>query len=284
MSKKENTEMSFLDHLEELRWHLIRSVASIFIFAILAFIFNTFIFDQIILAPKNPNFITNRLFCMMGSFINNPENKIFYAVSSFMNHPDLCINNKPFQIINTAMAGQFNMDMIAAIVMGLIVAFPYVFWEFWTFVTPALQSKERQYARWAVISASGLFFIGILFGYYLITPLSIHFLGTYAVSSQVLNQIQLTSYISTLLSITLASGVIFELPIVVFFLSKIGLLTPQFMRKYRRHAIVIILIIAAIITPPDIFSQTLVAIPLYALYEVSIFLSALVTRKKRVQS
>jgi len=269
MDKKENTEMSFLDHLEVLRWHLIRSVSAIFIFAIIAFIFDTFIFDQIILAPKNPSFVTNQLFCHLGEYLHKP---------------DLCINNKPFQIINTAMAGQFNMDMIAALVSGLILAFPYVFWEFWSFVTPALESKERRYARWAVVSASGLFFIGVLFGYYLITPLSIHFLGSYSVSNQVLNQIQLASYITTLLSVTLASGVIFELPIVVFFLSKIGILTPTFMRKYRRHAIVIILIIAAIITPPDVFSQTLVAIPLYALYEVSIFLSALVVKQKSQRS
>jgi sec-independent protein translocase protein TatC len=284
MTEKQNTEMSFLDHLEELRWHLIRSVAAIFILAVVAFVYDTFIFDQIILAPKNPQFITNQLFCSMGSYINNPEHKFFYTVSSIMRHPDLCINTKPFQIINTAMAGQFNMNMIVAIVAGLILAFPYVFWEFWRFITPALQTNERKYARWAVLSTSGLFFIGVLFGYYVITPLSIHFLGSYTVSAQVLNQIQLTSYISTILSVTLATGAIFELPVIVFFLSKIGLLTPQFMRKYRRHAIIIILIIAAIITPPDIFSQILVSIPLLILYEVSIFISALVLKKHTVQS
>jgi sec-independent protein translocase protein TatC len=265
MAKKEGKDMSFLDHLEVLRWHIIRSVAVVFILAVTAFFFHAFIFDQIILAPKNASFITNRLFCELGEHLHKPS---------------LCINSKPFQIINISMAGQFNMHMVSSMVAGLILGFPYVFWEIWSFIQPALQTNERKYARWAVAATSILFMIGILFGYYLITPLSVDFLGSYSVSDQVTNQIQLTSYISTILSVTLASGLVFELPIVVYFFSKIGLLSPRFMRKYRRHAIVIILIIAAIITPPDVFSQILVTIPLLTLYELSILISAYVVRKQ----
>lgn len=172
------------------------------------------------------------------------------------------------------------MHVMSSLVIGLIFAFPYVFWEFWRFISPALMSNEKKHARWAVFSSSMLFLLGVLFGYYLILPLSVHFLGTYIVSEQVLNQINLTSYISTTMSVVLASGVVFELPIVMYFLSKIGLVTPQFLRKYRKHAIVIVLIVAAIITPPDIFSQILVSIPLLILYEVSILLSASIQRKQ----
>lgn len=265
MSEEAPKEMSFLEHLEELRWHIVRSVSAIFIFAVAAFIFSGFIFDHIILAPKNPDFFTNRIFCQLAEKFNTPS---------------ICINNRPLQLINISMSGQFNMHVMSSLVIGLILAFPYVFWEFWRFISPALMSNEKKHARWAVFSSSFLFLLGVLFGYYLILPLSVHFLGTYIVSEQVLNQINLTSYISTTMSVVLASGVVFELPIVMYFLSKIGLVTPQFLRKYRKHAIVIVLIVAAIITPPDIFSQILVSIPLLILYEVSILLSASIQRKQ----
>lgn len=269
MAKKntnENIEMGFLDHLEVLRWHLIRSFLSIIIFAIAAFIFRNFIFDTIILAPKSPDFFTNTTLCKFGNYINMPA---------------LCINSKPFQIINIKMAGQFSTHIMVSFVVGLIAAFPFVFWEIWRFIKPALYSNEKQHARGAVFFSSALFILGVLFGYFIIVPLSLDFLGTYNVSSQVLNQINLDSYISTFTSVVLASGVVFELPILIYFLSKAGLVSPDFLKRYRKHALVIILILAAIITPPDIFSQILVSMPLIILYEVGIIISKRVTKKDK---
>lgn len=265
MAKKKSEEMSFLDHLEELRWRLIRSVLAIFIAAVLAFIFKDIIFDQIILAPKNPEFWTNRMFCELGEYLSTDG---------------LCINQAPLEIISMQMAGQFNMHMWVSLISGLIIAFPYVFYEFWSFIAPALKSKERKYANGAVFFSSFLFLTGVVFGYFMIVPLTVHFLGSYSVSPEVINTINLSSYISTLTSVTVASGAIFELPIVVYFLTKIGLVTPDFMKKYRKHSIVVIFILAAIITPPDIFSQTLVAIPLIVLYEVSIVISKRVVKNR----
>jgi sec-independent protein translocase protein TatC len=263
--KKGEKEMSFLEHLEELRWHIIRSVLAIVFFMIVAFIFKSFIFDHIILAPKNPAFFTNRMLCHLGELLKTTA---------------LCINTKPLNLININMSGQLTTHFAVAMVAGLILAFPVVLWEFWQFFKPALRSNEAKYAKGAVFAASMLFFTGVIFGFYMLAPLSIHFLSTYEISSDVVNQINIRSYIGTLTSICLATGLVFELPIIAFFLTKIGVVTPTFMRKYRKHAIVVIFIIAAIITPPDVFSQTLVAIPLLILYEVSILISARVMKQK----
>lgn len=263
-SDKEN-EMTFLEHLEELRWHIIRSFLSVFVMAIVAFIFKDIIFDKIILAPKDPDFLTNRLLCSLGEMVDIKA---------------LCINNKPFDIINIKMAGQFTTHIAISLIAGVIIAFPYIFWEFWRFFRPALYENEYSHARGAVFFSSVLFLTGVLFGYFIIAPLSIHFLSSYTVSEQVSNQIFLRSYIGTITSISLASGVIFELPIVIYFLSRIGLVTPVFLKKYRRHSIVVILLLAAIITPPDIFSQVLVCLPLLVLYEISIFISRRVERRR----
>jgi len=165
-------------------------------------------------------------------------------------------------------------------VAGIILAFPFIIREFWSFFRPALHTSEAKHARGAVLASTLLFFTGVMFGYFMLTPLSIHFLTSYEISTDVVNQINIRSYIGTLSSICLATGLVFELPIIAFFLTKIGIVTPAFMRKYRRHSILVIFIMAAIITPPDIFSQTLVAIPLMILYEISIFISAGVIRSK----
>jgi sec-independent protein translocase protein TatC len=178
------------------------------------------------------------------------------------------------------MSGQITTHIVVALVAGLILAFPVVIREFWMFFKPALHSNEAKYARGAVLASSLLFFVGVLFGYFILAPLSIHFLSSYRISSDVVNQINVRSFIGTITSICLATGVVFELPIVAFFLTKIGIITPTFMRKYRKHAIVVIFVVAAIITPPDVFSQTLVAIPLLILYEVSILISARVMKQK----
>ena len=268
MIKKNANEMSFLQHLEEFRWHLVRSILAVVLFAILAFIFKDIIFDKIILAPKSPGFFTNRMFCLLGNLIHIEK---------------LCINSKPFQVINIQMAGQFMTHIMISILCGIIVGFPYIFWEFWRFLRPALYHKEKNYAHGAVFYSSILFILGVLFGFYLICPLSVHFLGSYTVSDQVLNQINLRSYISTVASITLASGIIFELPIMVYFLTKVGLVTPGFLRKYRRHSIIVILLLSAIITPPDIFSQVMVCLPLLVLYEIGIKISKGIIKKEEAR-
>jgi len=263
--KNANGEMTFLQHLEELRWHIIRSILAIVIMAIVAFKFSRFIFDDILIAPQNAGFFTNHILCKLAALTHSPS---------------LCINTKPLKLINTLLFGQFSIDMKVSAIGGFILASPYVFWEFWRFLAPAFLSNERKHARGAVFYISSLFFVGVLFGYYIIVPFTIHFLGTYSVSNQVDNLISINSYFSTVSSSALASGLIFELPVITYFLSKIGLVTPKFMRKYRRHAIIVILIVAAVISSPDVISQIMVAIPLIFLYEISIWVSSAVYRRK----
>ncbi len=263
--KKRQGEMSFLEHLEELRWHIIRSVLAIMVMAVLAFIFKDFIFNSIIFKPKTPGFWTNRMFAQFGDFIGSEAIKI---------------NQQDLQLISIKMAGQFLTHIWTALVAGFIVASPIVFFEFWRFIKPALYENEKKHASGAVFFTSVLFSLGVLFGYYLIVPLSIHFLGSYSISGEVTNQININSYISTVVSISFASGVVFLLPIFVFFLSKVGLLTPGFMKRYRKHAYVLMLLLSAIITPPDVFSQLMVAFPLVFLYEIGIFISKRIEKKR----
>jgi sec-independent protein translocase protein TatC len=259
------TEMSFLDHLEELRWHIIRSALAIMLFAVIAFIMKDFIFNSIILKPRTPEFWTNRMFAQMAEYLGTEA---------------IRINQKPLELISIQIAGQFLTHIWVSIIAGFVIAAPVVFWEFWKFIKPALYDTERRYAGGAVFFTSVLFIMGIMFGYYLIVPLSVHFLGTYNVSGEVVNQINLRSYIGSVTSISLASGVVFLLPIFTYFLSKVGILTPQFMKTYRKHSYVVMLLLSAIITPPDIFSQVMVFIPLFILYEVSIIISRTIVKKR----
>ena len=257
--------MSFLEHLEELRWHIIRSILAIVIFMILAFIFKNVIFNTIILAPKNPAF---------------HNKQVALPARGISEYHCIMYQYKTLNLINIKMSGQLTTHITVSMVAGLILAFPVILWEFWQFFKPALRPNEARYAKGAVFAASMLFFTGVLFGFFMLAPLSIHFLSSYEISEDVVNQINVRSYIGTLTSICLATGLVFELPIIAFFLTKIGLITPKFMRTYRKHAIVVIFIISAIITPPDVFSQTLVAIPLLILYEISILISAKVMKQK----
>ncbi|MFA5416866.1 MAG: twin-arginine translocase subunit TatC [Bacteroidales bacterium] len=264
--KKVKTEkvMTFWDHLEELRWHILRSLVAVILIASIAFMNRTLVFDFIILGPSTSDFITNRVLCLAGQWLNVEA---------------LCIKDMKLQIINISMSGQFLTHMYISMVAGFILAFPYVLWEIWRFVRPAMHENERKYSTGGVIISSTLFLLGVLFSYFLIVPLTVNFLGTYQVSERVFNQISLTSYISTVVSVTFAVGVAFELPILVFFLTKIGIITPDFLKKNRKYMYVILLIVAAIITPPDVFSQILVVIPLIGLYELSIAVSKRVYKK-----
>jgi len=187
-----------------------------------------------------------------------------------------------FNLINLTMAGQFSMHIIVSFVAGIILAFPYILYEIWRFIQPAFKKAEKNYAKGLVFWGSFLFLSGVAFGYYVITPLSVQFLGGYTVSELVTNQISLKSYISTVTTITLSTGLVFQLPILVYFLSKLGFVTPLLMKTYRRHATVAVLLLSAIITPPDITSQVLVSIPLLFLYEISIFISKMVEKKEKI--
>ncbi|VXB94842.1 twin-arginine translocase subunit TatC [Maribacter litoralis] len=270
MSSKATTppnEMSFLDHLEELRWHLIRSVLAVVIIGSIAFLMKDFIFDTVIFGPKKMDFPTYKLFCDIATY--------FGFDSAF------CADKLPFTIQSRLMSGQFSAHIWTSIWAGFIIGFPYVLYEMWKFISPGLYEKERRNSRGFIFIASFLFFLGVLFGYYVVSPLSINFLGTYQVSSEVTNEFDLASYISTVRASVIACGVLFELPIIIFFLTKIGLVTPEIMRKYRKIALVVVLILSAVITPPDVASQIIVAIPVLILYQVSIYISAMVLRKER---
>ncbi len=265
--RDQKAEMSFLDHLEVLRWTLIRSTLFIFVFGLIAFIFKDFIFDEIILKPKDPDFFTYRFMCSLSK--------------KFGAEDGLCINEIPFVVQSRTMSGQFNAHVWTAIAVGFIMAFPFIIWEIWKFIKPGLYDNEKKYARVFIFVSSVLFFVGVLFGYYIITPLSVNFLGSYRVAEEVKNNIDLASYISLIKSSCLASGFIFELPVIVYFLTKLGLITPEFLKEKKKYAIVLVLILSAVITPPDVISQVIVFIPLYILYEFSILISKIVYKKEQ---
>ena len=222
MAQKVAGEMSFLEHLEELRWHLIRATLGILVAGTLAFIMKDFIFGTIIFGPKDLSFPTYRMLCKAATFIGVNTN--------------FCGDELPFIIQNRTMAGQFSAHIWTSITAGFVIAFPYVLYEFWKFISPGMYENERKGAKGFIFVSSMLFFMGVLFGYYVVTPLSINFLGTYQVADVVDNQIDLGSYIGLLRASVLASGLIFELPIIIYFLTKVGLVTPEFLRKYRKYA------------------------------------------------
>lgn len=268
MGASEEREMSFLEHLEELRWHIIRSMIAIFVFAIAAFVFRNFIFTNIIFAPSRIEFFTYQMLCRLSDLTGSDV---------------LCIQELPFIIQSRQMTGQFTMAITVSAVLGLVVSFPYVFWEFWSFISPGLYSKERKLSRGAVFFVSLLFTMGILFGYYIVSPLSINFLSNFRLDESVANEFDIISYVNTITMLILACGILFQLPIVVLFLTKAGIATPELMKQYRRHSIVVILVLSAILTPPDPMSQILIALPLVLLYQVSIYISKVVIRRQKEQ-
>jgi len=272
-SNHKQNQMSFLEHLEILRFILMRIVGVVVLLSIAVFTFKEWVFNKIVFAPLSSQFWTYEKLCIATQRINE-------IIPSVIDADAGCFGELTLQVIAPKMTTQFMTAMLVAFIGGVIFSFPYIVWEIWKFIKPALYSKEQKKAQGIVWWTSLLFGMGILFGYYFIAPMSIHFLGNFSISSQVQNLPSLNSYMGILASTTLASGVIFELPILVYFLSKIGLLTPEFMRNYRKHAFVITLLLAAIITPPDVFSQILICIPIVILYEVSIYISRFVQRQK----
>jgi sec-independent protein translocase protein TatC len=261
MQDSQNAEMSFIDHVEELRWHIIRAVIAVLIFTIIAFSFMDFIFHHILLGPVRPDFWTYQQLCKLGD--------------------GLCIKEINFRMQNRTMAGQFNMHIVAAFVSGIVIAFPYIFWEFWSFIKPGLHPTERKYASGAVLFVTTLFTLGILFGYYMVTPLSVNFLINYQLDPSIENIIDISSYITFVCMLVIGSGLMFQLPVIIYILTRIGIVGPVFLRKFRKHAIIGIFIVAAIVTPsPDLITQSIVAVPLIILYELSIFISAAVASRK----
>ena len=259
-------EMSFLDHLEELRWHLIRSTIAVVLIGSVAFLMKKFIFDTLLLGPSQMSFPTYRMFCDIAT--------------SFGFDSAFCADKLPFTIQSRQMAAQFSAHIWTSIWAGVIVGFPYILYELWKFISPGLRDNERKNSRGFILIASLLFFMGVLFGYYIVAPLSINFLGTYQVSELVLNEFDLDSYIGTIKAAVLACGVLFELPIIIYFLTKVGLVTPEIMKKYRKIALVVVLILSAVITPPDVASQIIVSIPVLILYQVSIYISKIVLKRE----
>ncbi|TDO19487.1 twin-arginine translocase subunit TatC [Pedobacter duraquae] len=266
--KSLEAEMSFFDHIDVLRKHLLRALLVVVIFTGLAFWFYEFIFNTVIMGPKKPDFWTYRMMCKLAAH--------FPSLGS-----DFCITKIGGKIINTEMAGQFTLQINSCVMTGIIFGIPYLLFELWLFIKPALHEKERQNASGFVFFASSLFIIGILFGYYIICPLSINFLTSFSVSPDIENTFTIDSYLSSVATLTIGTGIIFELPVVIYILSKFGIMTPKFMRASRRYAAVIILVIAAVVTPtPDVITMMVVAFPLFILYELSIFISANIERKK----
>lgn len=266
MAKKELREMSFLDHLEELRWLLVRSSAAILIMAIATFFVSDYIFDQIIFGPTNVDFITYRFFCDLSHQLGFVDS--------------ICVTELPFIIQNTNMEGQVSILIWTCITAGFILAFPFILWQVWQFISPALYEKERKHTLLFIFTASLLFFVGVLFGYFVIVPMSVNFFATFSISSVIKNEFNVDSYISLIKTAVIACGLFFELPIIIYFLTKLGLVTPEFLRNYWKYAVVIMLIVAAIITPPDVVSQVIVTIPMLVIYEASILISKVVIRNK----
>ncbi|MEM6378335.1 MAG: twin-arginine translocase subunit TatC [Bacteroidota bacterium] len=264
----DGNEMSFLDHLEELRWHILRSLAAISITGIVLFIFGGWLFDAVIFGPTHDTFISYRVICNLSEQLGLGDS--------------MCFGPPEFNPISVGVAENFIMSIKVSFIMGFFVAFPYVFYQIWSFIRPGLYKNERIATRGIVAICSFLFIIGVLFGYYIISPFAINFLVGYTIPG-VTNSPTLSSFVTYMIMFTAPAGLIFELPIVVYFLSKVGLVTPDVMRTYRRHAIIAVLILAALITPPDVVTQFLIGIPLFILYEISIFVSRRVVKKEEAK-
>ncbi|HKO79825.1 MAG TPA: twin-arginine translocase subunit TatC [Chitinophagaceae bacterium] len=269
-NKSGSEEMSFIDHLEELRWHLIRSVIAIGICAIVFFIYVREIVNDILLAPAQDNFITYKWFCDLSHAIGLGDS--------------ICMKGVKVSFLSTQLTGQFISSFTISFVGGFVVAFPYIFWEFWRFIKPALSEKEKRNTGGVIFWVSLLFFGGVAFGYYVLTPFMVNFYFSYSLSPLIEIKPTFSDYLENLIYTTVGIGVLFQMPLLVMILAKIGIVTGKFLRKYRRHAFVIIIIAAAIITPStDPFSLAIVAIPLYILFEASIILASRINKKQDKQ-
>jgi len=256
----EDQPMSFLDHLEELRWRLLRAAVAVIIFSTVIWIYQREIMENVFLNMVDPHFITFELLCK---------------------YLGVCVDQIHVDFQSTTLAGQFSYALMMSIMGGVVLAFPYIFYQLWSFIKPGLKGNEKDMAKGIVFYVSLLFFLGILFGYYIVAPLSVQFFGAFQITPEIKTDVTIASYMSTILSTVFYTGLFFLFPIVTFLLVKIGLFTPDFLIKYRKHAIVVILILAAVITPPDVISQVIVTIPIYLLFEVSILVAKRVVKQEK---
>ena len=263
---EESKEMSFLGHLEELRWHLVRSAVVVFILAIVLFVFREEIYNNFIIAHTHSDFVTYRFFC-----------QIFGSIGIESSFCDIQI---PSKLQALSLTQQLMSSLWVSMVLGVILAFPYLLWEMWRFIAPGLHKTERRKSKGFLFIASFLFFIGVAFSYYVIMPMSVSFFYGYQISDNIINNFTLDSYISLFTNTMLGISLVFELPVVIYFLSKLGLVTPEFLRKYRKHSLVLVLLLSAIITPPDVASQIIVSIPILILYEIGIYISGFVQKRQ----
>jgi len=268
-NNEERAEMSFIEHLEVLRGHLFRSALAIAAGAIVFIVYNTFFVREVLMGPTHADFPTYKWLCKVGHAIGLGDN--------------MCMKDIGLKMQSTSVSGQFSMYFTLIFVGGIIVAFPYIFWEFWRFIKPALTKKELSKTRGVIFWVSFLFFLGITFGYFIIAPYTVNFFANFQLDDNIENRWTITSYIDTLVPLILGTGLAFQLPLVMFFLAKVGLMSPDFLRRNRKYAIVIILILAGIITPPDVISQVICTIPLMLLYEISIWLTAKVQKEKALE-
>ena len=268
-NNEERAEMSFVEHLEVLRGHLFRSALAIAVGAVLFIVYNDFFVKEVLMGPTHADFPTYKWLCNVGHAIGLGDK--------------MCMKDIGLKMQSTSVSGQFSMYFTLIFVGGIIVAFPYIFWEFWRFIKPALTKKELSKTRGVIFWVSLLFFMGIFFGYFIIAPYTVNFFANFHLDENIENIWTITSYIDTLVPLILGSGLAFQLPLVMFFLAKVGLMSPDFLRRNRKYAVVIILILAGIITPPDVISQVICTIPLWILYEISISLTAKVQKEKELE-
>jgi sec-independent protein translocase protein TatC len=254
----QDKQMTFLGHLEELRWRLVRCAFAILVFAIAIWIYQELIMEKVFLSMNKKDFVTFRIFCDLFG---------------------VCIEEIPIKMQSMTMGGQFSYALMMSFMGGIVIAFPYIFYQLWSFVKPGLKLNEINATKGIVFYVSLLFFTGIIFGYFIVAPLSVQFFGSYQISKEIENNFTISSYMGTVISTIFYSGLLFLLPVVSYLLTRIGLITPDFLRKYRKHAIIVVLVLAAIITPPDVLSQIIVSIPILILYEIGILVSARAARK-----
>jgi sec-independent protein translocase protein TatC len=258
----DENKMSFLDHLEELRWRLVKIAISIVVVAVGLWIFREWIIETLFLSMRNPEFISFRLIC---------------------EYLGVCVDEIPIDFMSVEVTGQFSYALMMSIMGGIVLSFPFIFYQIWAFVKPGLKTKEKSVVSGIVFYVSLLFFFGIAFGYFIVAPLCVQFFGNFQISEQIENRFTVSSYMSTILSTVFYSGLLFLLPVVTYLFTKLGVMTSGFLRKYRKHAIIGILILSAIITPPDLISQVIVGIPIVLLYEVGILVSSRVEKKAKTQ-
>ncbi len=267
IDKPSAQEMTFLEHLDSLRPHLLRGAAALLVASAAAFLCKGFVVDTLLMGPQSPDFPTNRFFAWLSDVAGAAELKI---------------NGSPINIINTSLGGQFGLHLSVSLWAGMSIALPYILWELWRFVSPALTPGERKGSNKAVMYISLCFFTGLAFGYFVIAPVSVDFLAGYVVSDSITNMIDVGSYLYTVLTVSMACGFVFLLPLLVWFLARMGIVTAPMMRRYRRHAIILLAVLSAAITPPDLFSMILVGLPLYLLYEYGIVIAERVGKRRRM--